>query len=95
MKNVHAVLVVVICATPDLQAQQFFKESNIISAGIGFGSSFGGFNTSSQTPGLSLQYERGVWPIDGPGVISLGGYAGYKSFKYSNQYTAQFAYNQK
>lgn len=96
MKPFYAVLLLaVISAATTAHAQPFLKGSNVISAGIGFGSSFGGFNTSSQTPGLSLQYERGVWAIDGPGIISLGGYAGYKSFKYSNQYTSQFTYNQK
>lgn len=94
MKQLFLILLAV-GAAATVHAQPFQRGSNVISASFGFGGSFGGFNTSSQTPGLSLQYERGVWAIDGPGVISLGGYAGYKSFKYSNQYTSQFMYTQK
>ncbi len=90
-----ALLIVGVSATTIVQSQPFVKGSSVVSAGIGFGSSFGGFATSSETPGLSVQYEKGMWAIDGPGIISLGGYVGYKSFKHSNQYTAQYTYNQK
>ncbi len=63
-------------------AQEFSIDDNVISAGIGLGGNYGSFSTSSQTPGLSLQYERGVWGIVGRDVISLGGYLGYKSYTY-------------
>ncbi len=57
--------------------------TNTISAGIGLGSSIGsGYTYGSQTPGLSLHYDRGIWEA-GPGVISLGAYVGYKAFKYN------------
>jgi hypothetical protein len=55
--------------------------TNVVSAGIGLGSSIGDFTYGSQTPGISVQYERGLWKA-GPGVISLGGYVGFKSFSY-------------
>ena len=29
-----------------------------------------------------LQYEQGMWDVGGPGVISLGGYVGYKGYSY-------------
>lgn len=64
-------------------AQEFQKGTNIISAGIGLGSSILSYSGASQSPALSLQYERGVWDIGGPGVISLGGYAGYKGYSFS------------
>ena len=64
-------------------AQPFVRGTNAINAGIGLGSSLGSFGYSSQTPALSVQYDRGIWDIGGPGVISLGGYMGYKSFKNS------------
>jgi len=65
------------------RAQEFQKGTNIISAGVGLGSSILSYSGTSQTPALSLQYERGVWDIGGPGVISLGGYVGYKGYSYS------------
>ena len=65
-------------------AQEFQKGTNILSAGIGLGSSILSYSGASQTPALSLQYERGVWDIGGPGVISLGGYVGYKGYSYSS-----------
>jgi hypothetical protein len=66
-----------------VNAQQFTKGTNVLAAGIGLGSSLGGFSYGSQTPAISLQFERGIWDIGGPGVISLGAYVGRKSFNYS------------
>ena len=64
------------------KAQVYEKGTNVASAGIGLGSSIAGYTYGSQTPGISLQYERGIAEA-GPGVISLGGYLGFKSYKYN------------
>ena len=55
--------------------------TRIIGAGLGFGNTYGGLH-GSQSPAISLHYEQGIWDIDGPGVISLGGYFAYKSYSY-------------
>ena len=60
----------------------YSKGTNVASVGIGLGSSIAGYSYGSQTPGISLQYERGVAQL-GSGVISIGGYLGFKSYKYS------------
>lgn len=78
-------------------AQSFKVGTNVISAGIGLGSTLGSYTYSSQTPALSLQYERGVWKVGGPGVISLGGYLGIKDYKYTGngvgyQYSEKWNY---
>lgn len=57
--------------------------TNIVSAGIGLGSSIAGYTYGSQSPAISLQYERGVADA-GPGVIGIGGYLGFKTYKYSS-----------
>ncbi|MDR3711717.1 MAG: hypothetical protein P4L51_02790 [Puia sp.] len=64
------------------KAQTYQAGTNTVSAGIGLGSSIAGYTYGSQSPGISLQYERGIWEA-GPGVISLGGYLGFKSYRYS------------
>jgi hypothetical protein len=93
MKKVLLLLVLVTAAASRLSAQQFVTGTNMISAGIGLGSSLGSFSYGSQSPALSLQYERGIWDIAGPGVISLGAYVGRKSFKYSfSGYTEKWGY---
>jgi hypothetical protein len=69
----------------EAKAQSFQKGTNVLSLGIGLGSSLPSYSGSSQTPAISAQYERGIWDIGGPGVISLGGYVGDKSFKYSGK----------
>ncbi len=75
---------VISASTINLAAAQEFKTGdNILSLGLGLGSSLGSFGTSSSTPAISLQYEHGQWDVGGPGVISLGGYIGFKSFKYN------------
>jgi hypothetical protein len=67
-------------------AQEFKSGDNVLSLGLGIGSSLGHSGYSSQMPGFSLSYEHGQWDVDGPGNISLGGYIGFKSFKYENIY---------
>ncbi|OQP46238.1 hypothetical protein A4H97_31235 [Niastella yeongjuensis] len=86
MKKIALVLFIAIISATTTHAQFFEKGTNVVSAGIGLGGNFGSYTYGSQTPGLSLQYERGVWDIGGPGVISLGGYLGTKSYKYSEDY---------
>lgn len=61
--------------------QAFEKDTKVVALGLGIGSSFAPVNNSNQLPGLSIQYEQGVWEVGNAGVISLGGYVGYKSFK--------------
>jgi hypothetical protein len=77
-----------------VHAQEFVKGTNIVSAGIGLGSSILSYSGASQTPALSLQYERGVWDIGGPGVVSLGGYIGYKGYSNSGK-AGSYSYDQK
>jgi len=65
-------------------AETFREGSNVISGGLGFGSALAGsLSYGSQSPGLALSFEHGMWEVGGPGAISLGGYLGYKSYKYS------------
>jgi hypothetical protein len=63
-------------------AQEFESGNNILSAGIGLGGDFGSYNTTKESPGFSVQYERGIWKIGEEDVIGLGGYLGYKTYKY-------------
>lgn len=83
MKKLSCVLIAVLFCATTIHAQFFNKGTNVISAGVGLGGNFGSFSYGTQSPGISAQYERGVWDVGGPGVISLGGYVGTKSYKYS------------
>jgi hypothetical protein len=98
MKQALVVFCTLLGAALAAHGQPFTKGINVLSGGIGLGSSLGGFTSSSQTPAFSAHYERAMWDAPGPGMVSLGGYIGFKSFKYSNQYavlTSRFTYNQK
>ncbi|MUH37202.1 hypothetical protein D9O36_15225 [Zobellia amurskyensis] len=66
-------------------AQEFEVGSNVINVGLGLGGYYGGHDTSTQSPVFSASYERGVWDVPGPGVVSLGGYLGYKKFTYDDR----------
>ena len=66
-----------------VRAQVFSQGSNVISAGIGLGSSIADYTFGSVSPAIDLKYERGLWKA-GPGVVSLGAYVGYKAYKYSS-----------
>jgi hypothetical protein len=83
-----------VAVTGIASAQEFGEGTKVLSAGIGFGGAYGFSSYSSQSPALSLQYEHGIWPVGGPGVISLGGYAGIKSFR-SEHSLGQYYYKQK
>ena len=76
-----AILYFFLLTTPLAMAQEFESGSNVINLGIGFGGNFGSFTSSSVSPGFSLSYERGIWDIGGPAVISLGAYIGRKTYK--------------
>lgn len=65
-------------------AQEFNKGTNVINAGVGLGGNFNIYASPSQSPSFSASFERGIWEVPGPGVVSLGAYVGYKTYKYSN-----------
>ncbi len=88
-KAIKILLVFIVLSNSVANAQYVVKGTNVVSAGIGIGSAIGTYTHSSQTPGFSIQYERGIWEIPGPGVISLGGYLGTKSFR-----NKQYGYTQ-
>ena len=73
-----------LCTITIAKAQEFEAGTNIINAGVGFGGYYGYDYSSSvtQSPVFSVSYERGIWDVPGPGVVSLGGYFGRKTFKY-------------
>lgn len=76
-----ALLVAILALPSESQAQSFEKGTNVVNLGIGLGSSLRG--SGSALPGFSASYERGIWEIgDQIGVVSLGGYAGIKSYRY-------------
>lgn len=84
MKKVFIYVVVAFFATSFAVAQEFSKGTNVINAGIGLGGHYNNVGSGDESPSLSVSYEHGIWDIAGPGVISLGGYLGYKSYKYVN-----------
>jgi len=81
-KLTTGLLLVFIALSSVCSAQAFEKGSNVVSAGIGFGSSILNYTGSSQSPGISFSYENGTFEAGDDGVISLGGYLGFKSYKY-------------
>lgn len=71
-----------------ISAQAFVSGTNTLNAGIGIGGNFRNYSGASATPGFSVNYERGIWDIGSVGVVSLGGYAGIKSYKYKQSYNS-------
>ena len=69
--------------TFSVDAQTMNRGDNLVTAGISLGSGLGNFDASSSSPGFSLTYELGYYNLDGPGVLGLGAYLGYKSFSNS------------
>ena len=95
-KNISSYIACLLMAISfDSNAQSAYEEGdNVISAGIGLGSSYGSFTYGRQSPAINLQYERAIWPL-GNGIVSLGAYAGYKSYHYSGNYYGGYTYEQR
>ncbi len=74
--------VIILTSVSCLNAQAFEKGTNVLSAGVGLGSSLGSYSSSSQMPGLSVNFESGLWEAGSSGVISLGGYVGIKNYRH-------------
>lgn len=84
-KHLTILMGFLLLATIAAQAQAFEKGSKVIAAGVGIGSSLGS-SAYSSTPGISIQYEQGIWEAGGPGVVSLGGYVGFKNFGHESSF---------
>lgn len=84
MKKLLLLLTLAFFSTSFLAAQEFNKGTNVINAGIGFGGYYNLYRAPSASPSFSASYERGIWEVGGPGVVSLGGYLGFKTYKYDN-----------
>ena len=85
MKKITCFLLfLLIIGTTCTKAQSFEKGTKVMSLGIGLGSSLLNYSGSNQTPALSAQFEKGTWETRS-GVISLGGYVGYKAYKYADK----------
>jgi hypothetical protein len=88
-----ALVVISVFSATSVKAQAFAVGTNVISAGIGLGSSIATYSYGTQSPGFNLTYDRGIWEA-GPGVISLGGYVGIKDYKYGYVENG-YAYSEK
>ena len=75
----------------ETKAQAFQKGTTAINAGVGVGTALGGYG--KVRPAISLSVDHGLWEVGGPGVVSLGGYAGTTGYKYSDSsYNAKWNY---
>ena len=86
MKKTIFLFASILCLTTMATAQEFSQGTNVINLGIGFGGYYYGGDLSNQSPVFSVSYERGIWDVPGPGVVSLGGYLGYKRFGYDDTF---------
>ncbi|MFD2726142.1 hypothetical protein [Hyunsoonleella rubra] len=82
MKKLFLGITFVVYSIFSMGAQGFVQGTNAINVGVGFGGDYGFYSSATVSPVFSVSYDRGIWEIPGPGVISLGGYVGHRTFKY-------------
>lgn len=70
IKKTILLMTAALCMTAVVKAQEFEVGTNAINVGIGFGGYYYGNDLSGQSPVFSASYERGVWDVPGPGVVS-------------------------
>jgi hypothetical protein len=92
MKTVVTIFMFALGTLLHAQSSPYEVGTNVVSVGIGVGSSWG-YSNARQTPAFNAQYERGIAQL-GPGVISLGGYVGYKGYNYRYTYSNNYFYEQ-
>ena len=91
MKKLIALALVAIFSMPLLRAQEsmFNLGDKIVNLGIGIGSVYGGGLYGNTTvPPLSISFEQGI--VDNileKGVIGVGAYLGYTSYKWHYVYS--------
>jgi hypothetical protein len=78
----------------NLNAQALKEGDNMFHVGIGFGGKIGKYDFDKQSPALNIQWERSVYDIEGVGLITGGGYLGYKSFKNEGALYGDYTYKQ-
>jgi len=88
-----AIVTISVFSAVSVRAQAFAVGTNVISAGIGLGSSIASYSYGTQSPGFNVTYDRGFFEA-GPGVISLGAYVGIKDYKYGYVENG-YAYSEK
>lgn len=90
MKKSIYLSVIMLCFSALVYGQEFEKGTNVLTAQVGIGSSFGTAG-SSEGLGLSVNYEIGLFEV-GEDVISLGGYLGRKTFNFGGILDGKLSY---
>ncbi len=80
-KRNYLIMVLVMFLANTTYAQVFEKGTNAVNLGIGIGGNYGIWGSASASPNFNASYEKGIWEVGGPGVISLGGFIGHKSYR--------------
>jgi hypothetical protein len=67
-------------------AQNMEVGSNMLNLGVGVGGYYNAYSSyTSQTPAIGISFDHGFKQV-GPGIITLGGYLGYKQLVNKNNY---------
>ncbi len=64
--------------------QEFNQGTQLLNVGFGLGGHYNTLGSPNQKASINASYEYGMWELPGPGVVSVGGYLGHKSYKYDN-----------
>jgi len=91
MKKIAAIIFLTVFLLPSLKAQEstFNLGDQVVNIGIGLGSLYAiGTYYKTTVPPISISYEKAIVDeIIDKGVIGVGGYLGYTSYKYHYVYS--------
>lgn len=94
MKKIFLLITLLSLHHSVFSGNEFSVGSNVVNVGFGLGGRMGLSSGVSSSPGIGIGYELGYWDMKGPGVISLGGYLGYKAYSNTGNFGGS-AYTQK
>ncbi|MDT8402476.1 MAG: hypothetical protein RQ743_12340 [Bacteroidales bacterium] len=92
MKNFITLTLLAFLLSISLNAQDsmFTVKDNVVNLGVGIGSIYGsGINSNTTIPPVSISFERAIKDeVLGKGVIGVGAYLGYTSYKWQYTYSS-------
>lgn len=94
-KIILALITIVSAASSSLNAQSLEMGDNMIHLGVGIGGKIGRYDFESQSPAFSFQYERTAVELGDVGILTGGGYVGYKTFKNSGTTYGDYKFEEK
>lgn len=92
--GIAAACILIVLSSTQVKSQIFEVGDKDLNVGIGFGATwYSGVGFKTTLPPVSLSFDYGFKDDIGPGVLGIGGYLGFSSYKW--EYSYIYTYGEK